>query len=88
MAARRTAKARTMAITITLNRSADSQEASSSSYEGGKASFTGPEKRCRGSGLQTLAARPGMAGRHRRCFSGARIIKHVRPRVGLGCCRG
>ena len=88
MAARRTAKARTMAITVTLNRSADSQEASSSSYEGGKASFTGPEQRCRGSGLQTLAARPGMAGRHRRFLSDARTVKRPRPRprAGWGRC--
>ena len=85
MAARRTAKART--VTVTLNRSADVQQAPSSIHEGGKASFTGAEQGCRGSRLRTRAARPGMAGRHRRCLSDARTIKHLRPRAGLGRCR-
>jgi hypothetical protein len=82
MAARRTAQA----LTVTVNRSADVQQAPSSIHEGGKASFTGLEG-CRGSHLPTLAARPGMAGRHRRCLGDARTIKHLRPRAGLGCCR-
>lgn len=85
MGARRTAKART--VTVTLNRSADVQQAPSSILEDGKASFTGAEQGCRGSRLRTLAARPGMAGRHRRCLSDARTIKQLRPRAGLGCCR-
>lgn len=85
MAARRTGKARTVAVT--LNHSADVQQAPSSIHEGGKASFTGPEQGCRGSRLRTLAARPGMAGRHRNCLSDARTIKHLRLRVGLGRCR-
>ena len=81
MAARRTAKART------VDRSADVQQAPSSIHEGGKASFTGLEQGCRESRLRTLAARPGMAGRHRRCLGDARTIKHLRPRAGLGRCR-
>lgn len=85
MAARQTAKART--VTVTVNRSADVQQALSSIHEGGKASFTGLEQGCRGSRLRSLAARPGMAGRHRRCLGDARTIKHLRPRAGLGCCR-
>ena len=85
MAARRTAKAVT--VTVNLDRSADVQQAPSSIHEGGKASFTGPEQGCRGSRLRILAARPGMAGRHRRCLGDARTIKHLRPRDGLGCCR-
>ena len=85
MAARRTAKART--VTVTVNRSADVQQALSSIHEGGKASFTGLEQGCRGSRLRSLAARRGMAGRHRRCLGDARTIKHLRPRAGLGCCR-
>ena len=84
MAARRTAKART--VTVNLNRSADVQQAPSSIREGGKASFTGPEQGCRGSRLRILAARPGMAGRHRRFVSGARTIKRPRPRSGWGRC--
>ncbi len=83
MAARRTAKART----VTLNRSADVQQALSSIHEGGKASFTRPEQGCRGSRLRTRAARLGMAGRHRRCLSDAQATKHLSPRAGLGCCR-
>ncbi len=85
MAARRTAKART--VTVNLNRSADIQQAPSSIHEDGRASFTGPEQGCRGSRLRILAARPGMAGRHRRFLSDARTIKHLSPRAGLGCCR-
>jgi hypothetical protein len=85
MAARRTAKART--VTVTLNRYADVQQAPNSIHEGGKASFTGPEQGCRGLRLRTRAARSGMAGRHRRCLSDARTIKHLGPRAGLGCCR-
>lgn len=85
MAARQTAKART--VTVTVNRSADVQQALSSIHEGGKASFTGLEQGCRGSSLRSLAARPGMAGRHRRCLGDARTIKYLRPRAGLGCCR-
>ena len=81
MAARRTAKA------VTVNRSADVQQAPSSIHAGGKASFTGLEQGCRGSRLRSLAARPGMAGRHRRCRSGTRTIKHLRPRAALGRCR-
>jgi len=84
MAARQTAKAPT--VTVTVNRSADVQQTPSSIHEGGKVSFTGPEQGCRGSRLRTRAARPGMAGRHRRCLSDARIIKHPRPRAGLGRC--
>jgi hypothetical protein len=78
MAARRTAKA----ATATVNRSADVQRAPSSIREGGKASFTGLEQVCRGSRLPTLAARPGMARRHRRRLGDARTIKHLRPRAG------
>ena len=85
MAARRTAKART--VTVNLNRSADVQQAPSSIHEGGgKASFTGSEQGCRGSRLRILAARPGMAGRHRRFLSDARTIKPPRPRTGWGRC--
>ena len=84
MAARRTAKACT--ATVTLNRSADVQRAPSSINEGGKASFTGAEQGCRGARLRILAARPGMAGRHRRFLSDARTIKHLRPRAGWGRC--
>ena len=87
MAARRTAKARTVTVTVTLNHSADVQQAPSSIHEDGKASFTGPEQGCRGSRLRTRAARPGMAGRHRRFLSDARTVKHLSPRAGLGCCR-
>lgn len=72
MAARRTAEA------VTVNRSADVQQAPSSIHAGGKASFTGLEQGCRGSRLGSLTPRPGMAGRHRRCRSGTRIIKHLR----------
>ncbi len=86
MAARRTAKARTVTVTVTLNHCADVQQAPSSIHEGGTASFTGPEQGCRGSPLRTLAARPGMAGRHRRCLSGARTIKRLRPRADWGRC--
>ena len=85
MAARRTAKART--VTVKLNRSADVQQAPNSIHQSGKASFTGLEQGCRGPRLPTLAAWPGMAGRHRRCLGDARTIKHLRPRAGLGCCR-
>lgn len=84
MAARRTAKART--VTVNLDRSADVQQAPSSIHEGGKASFAEPEQGCRGSRLRILAARPGMAGRDRRFLSDARTIKRPRPRAGLGRC--
>jgi hypothetical protein len=98
MAARRTAKARTVAITVTLNRSADVQHAPGSIHEGGKASFTGPEQGCRGSRLRTLATRPGMAGWHRSCLSDARTVtcprskhaalRHTRPRRLAGRAAG
>ena len=84
MAARRTAKART--VTVNFNRSADVQQAPSSIHEDGKASFTGPGQGCPGSCLQILAARPGIAGRHRGFLSDARTIKRPRPRVGWGRC--
>jgi len=84
MAARRTAKARTG--TVTLHRSADVQHAPSSIRGDGTASFTGPEQGCRGPRLRTLALRPGMAGRHRRCLSDARTIEYLRPRADLGRC--
>ncbi len=84
MAARRTAKART--VTVNLNRSADVQQAPSSIHEGGKASFTRPEQGCRGWRLRILTAQPGMAGRHRRFRSDARTIKRPRPRACRGRC--
>ena len=83
MAARRTAKART----VTVNRSADVHQAPRSIHEGGKASFTGLEQGCRGSRLRILAAGPGVTGWHRRCIGDSRTIKHLRPCAGLGCCR-